>query len=58
MDDTPDTEQHRHAGLSYKLYDKQGATRCEWYSCIYNFYDGDYPDEDSRRFDDISEYQN
>jgi hypothetical protein len=39
---------HIHAGNTYRLYDKNGATRCEYHSCPYNIYDaqiGDYPDE-------------
>lgn len=41
-------KQHVHAGNTYKLYDNDGAVRCEYHSCPYNIYNpqiGDYPDE-------------
>jgi hypothetical protein len=38
---------HIHAGNTYRLYDNDGAIRCEWHTCPYNIYNaqiGDYPD--------------
>jgi hypothetical protein len=44
----PDPPAHVHGGNTYKLYDNDGAVRCEYHSCPYNIYNaqiGDYPDE-------------